>query len=243
MIGSVTLQPVPEDWQRGLVVAAHPDDIEYGTAAAVARWTGQGKEVAYVLATRGEAGIAGLDPAKSGPLREHEELRSAAVVGVSTVDFLDHHDGVLEPGLALRRDLAAVIRRRRPEMVVTMHHGWTWGPGALNSSDHRVLGVAALDAVADAGNEWIFPELRDSGLEPWKARWAAVANITPTHAVDVTATFDTGIASLCEHRRYLEALSSDPVEDQARAVLDMVAGRKDGFDAEHAVGFELFSFG
>lgn len=239
----MSLEPMPEEWQRGLVIAAHPDDIEYGTAAAVARWTGQGKEISYVLATRGEAGIAGLDPAESGPLREQEERRSAAVVGVSDVDFLDHRDGVLESGPALRRDLAAIIRRRRPEMVITMHHGLTWGPGALNSSDHRVLGIAALDAVADAGNEWIFPELRDGGLEPWQPRWAAVANITPTHAVDVTATFDTGIASLRAHERYLAALSSDPVEDQAREVLDMVAGRKDGFDAEHAVGFELFSFG
>ena len=71
------MEPLPEDWQRGLVIAAHPDDIEYGTAAAVARWTGQGKEIAYVLPTSGEAGIAGLAPAECGPLRQVEELRSA----------------------------------------------------------------------------------------------------------------------------------------------------------------------
>ena len=89
--------PLPDDWQRALVVAAHPDDIEYGIAAAVAVWTAAGKEVHYLLATRGEAGIAGLTPAEAGPLREDEERRSAAVVGVTEVEFLDHRDGVAAP--------------------------------------------------------------------------------------------------------------------------------------------------
>jgi LmbE family N-acetylglucosaminyl deacetylase len=104
------LKPMPEDWSRAVAVVAHPDDLEYGAAAAVARWTGQGKEVAYVLATRGEAGIAGQDPAVVGPLRVEEERRGAALVGVSEVEFLDHADGVVEYGLALRRDLAAAAR-------------------------------------------------------------------------------------------------------------------------------------
>jgi LmbE family N-acetylglucosaminyl deacetylase len=93
------MQPVPEDWERAVAVVAHPDDLEYGAASAVARWTAQGKEVSYLLATRGEAGIAGQDPARVGPLRVQEEIRSAAVVGVSQVDFLDHPDGLVEYGL------------------------------------------------------------------------------------------------------------------------------------------------
>ena len=72
--------PMPDDWQRALVVAAHPDDIEYGIAAAVAVWTAAGKEVHYLLATRGEAGMAGVAPETAAPLREEEERRSAAVV-------------------------------------------------------------------------------------------------------------------------------------------------------------------
>src|SRR3712207_9370345 len=103
--------PMPDDWQRALVVAAHPDDIEYGAAAAVAVWTAAGKEVHYLLATRGEAGIAGLPPAQAGPLREDEERRSAAVLRVSEVVFFDHLDGVLDAGVALRRELDASIRR------------------------------------------------------------------------------------------------------------------------------------
>src|SRR5687768_11494799 len=100
-------KPMPDDWQRALVIAAHPDDIEYGLAAAVAAWTAAGKEVHYLLATRGEAGMAGVPPETAGPLREDEERRSAAAVGVTEVEFLDHRDGTLVEGPELRRDLAA----------------------------------------------------------------------------------------------------------------------------------------
>ena len=113
------MKPVPEDWERAVAVVAHPDDLEYGAAAAVARWTGQGKHVAYVLATRGEAGIEGMAPDVVGPLRVEEERRSAALVGVSEVDFLDHADGLVEYGVALRRDLAAALRRHQPDVVIT----------------------------------------------------------------------------------------------------------------------------
>ncbi|MGI5217342.1 PIG-L deacetylase family protein [Nocardia sp. CA-290969] len=236
------MPPLPEDWQRALVIVAHPDDIEYGVAAAVARWTGQGKDVRYVLATSGEAGIAGVPPAESGPLREAEEHASAAVVGVREVEFLGYPDGRLEPSLELRRDLAAAIRRHRPELVVLGHFGPTWAPGHVNSADHRAVGRAGLDAVSDAGNEWIFPEIAD--LAPWTARWAAVAVPSGvTHAVDVTATVGAAEASLAEHRRYLEVLDPDrPVAEQARAVVTMTTAPLPGFPAAHAVGFELFTF-
>jgi LmbE family N-acetylglucosaminyl deacetylase len=92
------LPALPEDWDRCLAVAAHPDDIEYGTASAIARWTAQGKQVTYLLATRGEAGIDGMHPDVAGPLREKEERAGAAEVGVSIVEFLDHRDGVVESG-------------------------------------------------------------------------------------------------------------------------------------------------
>src|ERR671919_72012 len=96
------LKPMPDDWQRALAVVAHPDDLEYGCAAAIAGWTDQGREVAYLLATRGEAGIDGIAPAECAPLREREQRASAAVVGVSVVEFLDHRDGVIEYGTDLR---------------------------------------------------------------------------------------------------------------------------------------------
>src|SRR5437868_4413070 len=153
------MQELPEDWDRAVAVVAHPDDLEYGVASAIARWTGQGKKITYLLATRGEAGIAGMPPAATGPLREEEERRSAAIVGVSEIEFLDHQDGLLEYGIALRRDLAAAFRKLQPEMVITMSFDLTWGDeGPVNHADHRAVGLAVLDACRDAANEWVFPE-------------------------------------------------------------------------------------
>ncbi len=235
------VSPMPDDWQRALVVAAHPDDIEYGIAAAVAAWTAAGKEVHYLLATRGEAGMAGVAPELAGPLREEEERRSAAVVGVTEVEFLDHRDGVIVGGPELRRDLAAAIRRHQPQLVVTGYFGPTWtppgvSPAYLNSADHQALGQSVLDAVADAGNEWIFPDL----AEP---RWSGVQYIAvqdmndPPHEVDVTDQVDKAVASLAEHHRYLELLSDVPVEEQAKQVIDMSTMTEDG---RRRVGFRLY---
>ena len=107
------MEPMSEDWERAVAIVAHPDDLEYGAASAVARWTSQGKTVSYVLATSGEAGIAGLAPERTKPLREQEQRRSAAVVGVDHVEFLSHADGEVEYGLPLRRDLARWLAKAR----------------------------------------------------------------------------------------------------------------------------------
>ena len=232
---------MPEDWQRALAVVTHPDDVEYGAAAAVAAWTA-GRRVAYLLVTRGEAGIDTLAPAQAASLREREQRASAALVGVDQVDFLDHPDGVIEATIALRRDLARAIRRHRPELVITLNHHDTWGPGSWNSANHRAVGRSVLDAVADAGNRWIFPELLDGGLQPWSGvRWVAVAGSPrPTHAVDVTATLERGVASLAEHRTYLTALDDRPPEEQARAFYRSVAAAGAArFGGRLAVTFEL----
>ena len=232
---------MPDDWQRALIIAAHPDDIEYGLSAAVAVWTAAGKEVHYLLATRGEAGIAGMPPSEAGPLREAEERASAAAVGVSEVEFLDHRDGVIENGPALRRELAAAIRRHRPDLVVTGYFGATWtppgvSPAYVNSADHRALGQGVLDAVADAGNEWIFADLDEP---PWTGvEYIAVQEMgDPPHVVDVGAGVEQAVASLSEHRRYLERLSDVPVGEQARQVIDMATLTEDG---ARRVGFRLY---
>ncbi len=236
------LTPMPEDWQRCLAIVAHPDDLEYGAAGAVAAWTGAGREVSYLLVTRGEAGIDGMAPEQAAVVREKEQRASAAVVGVRNVEFLDHRDGAVEHGLALRRDLAAAIRRYRPELVVTLNHHDYWGSGGWNSADHRAVGRAVLDAVADSGNRWIFPELAESGLEPWGGvRWVAVAGSPrATHAVDVSATLDRAVASLAAHHAYLSALGDEPPEQQARAFLSRAAAQAGArFGGRPAVTFEL----
>jgi len=234
------MKPLPADWDRAVAVVAHPDDLEYGVASAVARWTGQGKTVSYLMATRGEAGIAGMNPVQVGPLRVEEERHSAAVVGVSEVGFLDHRDGVVEYGLPLRRDLAAGFRRLQPEVVVTMSFDLTWGEeGPVNHADHRAVGLAVLDACRDAANEWVFPE---AGPAWTGIRDAYVAtSATPTHFVDVTATIDAGVASLREHRAYIEGLGRafDPDE-----FLKNMAGFVGlAADCEYAVAFHRYPMG
>lgn len=234
---------MPADWQRALAVVAHPDDLEYGCSAAVAAWTDEGREVTYLLASRGEAGIDTIDPVDAAPLREREQRASAAVVGVSEVVFLDHKDGVIEEGMALRRDIAAAIRRYRPELVITLNHRDTWGGVAWNTPDHRAVGRATLDAAGDAGNRWIFPELTERGLDPWDGvRWVAVAGSdTPTHAVDATAGLERSVQSLLEHRTYIEVLTDEDPETYCRTFLTANAERTAArFGGRPAVPFEVF---
>ncbi|MFI9611746.1 PIG-L deacetylase family protein [Streptomyces sp. NPDC052023] len=238
------LQPMPDDWERALAVVAHPDDLEYGCSAAIAAWTDAGREVTYVLATRGEAGIDTLEPGECGPLREREQRASAAVVGVTEVEFLGHRDGVIEYGTALRRDIAAAVRRHRPELVITLNHRDTWGGVAWNTPDHVAVGRATLDAAGDAGNRWIFPELVAQGLQPWNGvRWVAVAgSSTPTHAVEATPGMERAVHSLLEHRTYIEALTDEEPEAYVRDFLTGYAERTgERFGGRPAVAFELFT--
>lgn len=234
------MQPVPEDWSTAVAVVAHPDDLEYGVASAIARWTGQGKKVTYLLATRGEAGIAGMAPAVTGPLREEEERRSAAVVGVSEVEFLSHADGVVEYGISLRRDLAAAFRRLAPEVVITMNFDLTWGEeGPVNHADHRAVGLAVLDACRDAANEWVFTEAGPPCHTIHDAYVATGGN--PTHFVDVTGTIDAGIASLREHRAYLDGLGGDFDPDEFLRNMAGFVGMAAG--CEYATGFRRYPMG
>ena len=233
------LQRLPENWQRALAVVAHPDDLEYGAASAVARWTSQGKDIVYLIATRGEAGIDSMSPEKTGPLREAEEIASAREVGVSTVEFLDHRDGVIEYGLPLRRDITRAIRRHRPDLLVTLSFHLTWEGAALNMADHRSVGLAVLDAAKDAGNRWIFPELLSEGLEPWPSVSMVLVSGSPkaTHGVDVTDFIDRGVASLQQHRVYIENLGRKFDADEFLRWDASVAGEQLG--CEYAVSFEV----
>lgn len=230
------LELLPEDWEDGLAIVAHPDDLEYGAASAVARWTSEGKRIHYVIATRGEAGLA-IPPHEAGPLREAEERRSAAVVGVESVEFLDHPDGMIEYGLTLRRDFARAIRRHRPDVVVSINRHDTFRDRSFNMADHRHVGLAVLDAVRDAANPWTFRELLDEGHEPWAGVVLVAYNGSPhaTHAVDVTGFIERGVASLKQQRLYLEHTGAD-----ADTMLRNWA-RETGhaFGVEHAVWFEV----
>lgn len=235
------LLPLPEDWTTALAVAAHPDDLEYGTASAVARWTAQGKKVIYLMVTRGEAGIDAMSPAEAGPLREGEERRSAAVVGVDTVEFLGYTDGVVEYGLELRRDISRAIRRHQPQVIIVGNYLLKWEGGGFNFADHRAVGLATLDAARDADNRWIFPELLEEGHEPWNGLKSIFVGGSPeaTHAVDVTDHIDKGVASLEQHKVYIDNLGKDFDPETFLTFISAADGAK--FDCDYAVAFELIS--
>lgn len=210
--GRPRLAPLDEaTFDTVLCVVAHPDDLEYGTAAAVDKWVRSGKTVTYLLVTRGEAGIDTMAPAEAGPLREAEERDGAARVGVEVVEFLDGFaDGVVEYGLPLRRAIAREMRIRRPDLVVTTTYADHFPGGFVNQADHRAVGLATLDAKADAGNRWIFPDLVDEGHEPWQVKQLLITvDPEPTHFVDTSGHFDAAVASLEAHHAYLEALGPD----------------------------------
>ncbi|MEU8818702.1 PIG-L deacetylase family protein [Actinoplanes sp. NPDC048796] len=237
-----SLQPVDESWQRGLAIVAHPDDLEFGTAAAIARWTAQGKDITYVLLTSGEAGIDGLDPAEAAPAREREQRESAAIVGVEQVDFLGLPDGVLEYGVPLRRELTRVIRTHRPDIIITNNFRDSWDEAgqALNMSDHMVTGRAVLDAARDAANRWIF---RDQGLDKWSTRevWAA-GSPRSTHGVDTTDTFDLGVRSLEAHAAYLNGLTSGSFDaEEFLEGFSRQSGTRLG--VRYGASFEVFNLG
>jgi LmbE family N-acetylglucosaminyl deacetylase len=244
-VSVVDLEPVDESWSRALCVVAHPDDLEFGAAAAVARWTDQGKTVVYAMVTSGEAGIDGLDPEQCRVVREAEQVESGRIVGVQVVDFLGLPDGVLEYGVALRRAICASVRRHRPEVVVTNNFRATWGGQSLNQADHIATGMATLDAVRDAGNRWVFREqIEVDGLQPWGGVtqvWAA-GSPESRHGADTTATFDRGVESLKAHQAYIDGLGwehFDPeefLEGGAR-----LAGTRLG--VPRATTFEVFPMG
>lgn len=199
-----SVQPLP-DVARALAVAAHPDDIDFGAAGTVARWVDEGIEVTLLVVTRGDAGGFDETPREQMPLlREAEQRAAAKAVGVEQVEFLDgYRDGVLTPSIELRRDITRVIRRYRPDRILTSSPLRRWeriaGP---SHPDHLAVGEATTCAIyPDARNPFAFPELlRDEGLEPWVVRevWYH-GGPSPDHVVDITATYPRKLAALAAH--------------------------------------------
>lgn len=236
------LRALPEDWDSALAIVAHPDDMEYGMSAAVARWSAQGKRVSYLLVTRGEAGIDTMTPEETIRVRAAEQRAACDAVGVESLEFLDHPDGIIHDVMRLRRDIAAAVRRHRPDVVLTTTPRDFFPGGMYNMADHRVVGYAVLDGVRDAANRWVFTDLTGPDgevLEPWAGvRFTALGGSTePSHAVDVTDHLDAGVASLRAHEAYLAALDWHPDPDEMiRSFAEQAAPR---FGGRPAIAFEV----
>ncbi len=193
--------PTPE---RVLVVAAHPDDIEFGAAGTVARWVGEGAEVRYLVMTRGDKGSDDptTDATELGSLREREQRAAAAEIGVGGVDFLDEPDGQVERSLRLRERVTYAIRAFRPEVVMThdptvlfVNNEW------VNHPDHRAVGEVTVDAVFPTARDPLnFREHLDAGLQPWKVAEIYLWSTNEANQiVDIGEWIDRKIDALGHH--------------------------------------------
>jgi LmbE family N-acetylglucosaminyl deacetylase len=196
---------------RVVSILAHPDDQEFTVAGTLAKWARAGSTVVTVCITSGGAGSNEFTPPDITrealvPLREDEQRQACKVLGVHEVVFLRYEDGVLEPSIALRRELTRVIRRYRPEAVVcgdpTMRF---YGNGYINHPDHRAAADAALDATyPSAETRLIFPELLAEGLEPHQVQSVFIHGVRRANTyIDIADTLPVKLAALKEHRSQL----------------------------------------
>jgi len=224
------------------VITAHPDDVDFGAAGTVARWTDAGIEVSYCIITDGDAG--GSDHSISRPemaaLRRVEQTAAAKHVGVHDLRFLGYPDGRLEPTLDLRKDLTRVIRRVRPHRLMCPSPERNYARLGVSHPDHRAAGSAALDAVyPDARNPFAFPGLlADEGLTAWTVREVWVSGSpAPNHYVDVTEAFSRKIAALQAHASQTGHM--DGLEERLRGWLTQIAAQGGLPDGRLAESFQV----
>jgi LmbE family N-acetylglucosaminyl deacetylase len=190
---------------RALVVAAHPDDIEFVCGGTVARWVSEGAEVTYCIVTDGSTGTQdrNLMGEPLARLRREETEGAAAAVGVAEVSWLGYRDGYVLYDLDLRKDIARVFRRYRPHRFVVTDPGSTFEDRFINHPDHRAVGQASLDVSLTAGTTpGHFPELLDEGFEPWRGLrevWIGGPGPKPV-AVDISEFIDAKINALLCHK-------------------------------------------
>jgi LmbE family N-acetylglucosaminyl deacetylase len=188
--------------KRALVVVAHPDDVDFGTAGTIAYLTNRGVDVAYCLVTSGDAG--GDDSTDSREeriaVREAEQTAAAKEVGVTNLTFLHWPDGRVETTMALRREIARVIRTHKPSLVITQSPERNYERIFASHPDHLATGEATLRAVyPDARNPHAFPELIREGFEPHTVSEVWLSGVNPTMVVDITKTFDQKFDALSKH--------------------------------------------
>ncbi len=191
-----------------LVVGAHPDDNDFGAGATVAKSAAQGAEITYLIATTGQRGSSdeSMTPEALSRVRKREQEEAARVLGVKEVHFLDYVDGELTPDLKLKEHVVIFIRRYRPDMVFSMDPSFYYYKdyGMVNHSDHRAIGVAALDACYPLARDLLsFPEHARAGLSPHKVKELLLHSFIPGNAnfyVDVTESFDLKIKALSLHQ-------------------------------------------
>jgi LmbE family N-acetylglucosaminyl deacetylase len=231
------------EFERALVVFAHPDDAEFLCGGTVARWAKEGTEIHYVCATDGSAGWNGPDLSRQevARLREAEMREAADVLGVRSVSFLGFVDGTLEPNLELRRAVTREVRKVRPDIMLTFEPSLWSGRRYVNHPDHRAIGEAVLAVVAcDAPTRPQFPELLDEGLEPHKVTrlWLPTFDGADSF-VDISDTIDLKIEALHRHRSQMENMGMEDVDQRIREWAADVGKKHEVKYAEAFRTFEL----
>jgi LmbE family N-acetylglucosaminyl deacetylase len=194
-----------------MILAAHPDDAEFGASGTVARWTNEGREVVYVICTNGDKGASDrtLTPDQISAMRKKEQRAAADTLGVREVVFLDYPDQGLEDTPEFRKQIVGLIRTYRPQTLVTSdpYRRYLW------HRDHRIAGQVAMDAVFPYARDHLaYPDLLEKGLEPHKVEeilfWAAE---DINFRSDISATYDRKIEALRCHESQMKTFtSSDP---------------------------------
>jgi LmbE family N-acetylglucosaminyl deacetylase len=199
-----------------VVVTPHPDDAEFGVAGTVAKWTREGKQVVYVVCTNGNKGTSDLQikPDELAKIRQNEQRAAAEVLGVREVIFLENQDQGLEDTPEFRKQIVRMIRRYRPQTVVTAdpYRRYIW------HRDHRIAGQVTIDAVFPYARDHLaYPDLIEEGLQPHKVKemlfWAS-ENIN--YLSDITATFDLKLAALRCHESQVNSMKVSDLENWLR---------------------------
>ena len=192
-----------------MVVTPHPDDAEIGAGGTIASWVKQGREVILVVCTNGDKGSSDPDMTSERlpQIRRQEQMKSAKILGISEVVFLDYPDGYLEDTPEFRGQLVRLIRKYRPDVVMTTdpYRKYLW------HRDHRITGIVTLDAIYPyARDRFCYPEHIAEGLQPHRVKevylWGSEELDT---YIDVSETFDIKMAALSCHAsqvgQYIEA--------------------------------------
>ncbi|MGB8346626.1 MAG: PIG-L deacetylase family protein [Ktedonobacteraceae bacterium] len=199
----MTTQPsavlLPPGGQRILVIQAHPDDAEHLCGGAMALLAAEGKEIHYLMVTRGDRGSDDPDMTleRLSAIREQEQRHAAETLGIRSVTFLEgYHDGEVEPTLKLRREIAFVVRQIKPDVVFTFD---PWKKDEVHP-DHRAVAICVVDALAAARGRMYFPEQLHDGMAPHNTRHLYYfATDRPNHWVDISGVIEQKVAALRCH--------------------------------------------
>ncbi len=223
-----------------MVVTPHPDDAEFGVAGTVARWTGEGKDVIYVVCTNGDKGTSDINmkPDELARIREQEQLAAAKLLGVREVIFLRHPDQALEDTPEFRKEIVRLIRMYQPETVVTAapYRGYIW------HRDHRITSRVTLDAVFPYARDiHAYPDLLEQGFQPHKVKEVLLwGSEDVNYRSNITDTFDIKVAALRCHKSQISDNPSSGLEERMRERYKILA---QGEDYELAEAFHRIEIG